>query len=406
MGIYIRTRTAHGRKVPDSPFFWMALDGHQDARGNPLRESTGIRHDAPTPDQRNDNRALAKEIYHARMLELARGEVAGVEAITFADYLDWWIANELPKRRGKEREAVVLPRFRKAFGPLQLTAITRHRVKEWITERLATPTVIVQGKHRREVKAAANTINREVDVLKAILQSAVPTYLESSPLYGMPKLETTTPKRRLMTPDEERKLLAVMRPDDRALFLLGTDALVRLQDCLDVKRSDDHGDRIWIANPKSGKGSYKPISKRLRKALDAIPGDDVYIFARRRRAETERDRRGAVRQMLEMYCRLAGVPYGRKVGGITFHWATRRTGLTRMLTRGVDLGTAQKIGDWKNPDVVLSVYHELIDETARAAVETISRKPREGRVKRNGVKRGKRKVSARQPKHRAARKAE
>jgi hypothetical protein len=141
----------------------------------------------------------------------------------------------------------------------------------WITPRLTTPTLIRKKKYTaaRAVQAGPRTVNREVAVIKAIVQSAVPDFLEVSPLYGMPLLPTTTPQRRLMTEDEEARLLRVMAPDDKALFLLGLDSLIRLMDLLDVKRADDHGATLWIADPKAGGGFAVPISTRARKALNA-----------------------------------------------------------------------------------------------------------------------------------------
>jgi hypothetical protein len=73
-------------------------------------------------------------------------------------------------------------------------------------------------------------------------------------------------------------------------------------------------------------------------------------------------------------CFKAGVPYGRAAGGLTFHWATRRTGATRMLTRRIDPGTVQKVGRWKTAAVVLRIYHELLDDQAQRAVESVSQK--------------------------------
>jgi hypothetical protein len=385
MGVYKRA---------DSPFYWLLLDGYRTPAGAPLRERTKIRHDARTPLQRKDNRALAEQEYHARMTALAKGApVAGDPKVpTFAAQAAWFEQHQLPHRRGREREAPLIPKLVAVFGRLPLTAITRTVVTEiWITPRLTTPTLIRKKKYTaaRAVQAGPRTVNREVAVIKAIVQSAVPDFLEVSPLYGMPLLPTTTPQRRLMTEDEEARLLRVMAPDDKALFLLGLDSLIRLMDLLDVKRADDHGATLWIADPKAGGGFAVPISTRARKALNAyyatLPkaakDDAALIFARRRMAATERDRRSAIRKMLATYCALADppVPYGRRAGGITFHWATRRTGLTRMLTRGVDLGTAQKVGRWKTPDVVLGVYHALVDDVAHAAVNAVGKHTRRSR---------------------------
>lgn len=375
MGVYVRA---------DSKVYWMLLDGYKTVSGAPLREATKIRRDAPTPRQRKDNRDLAEQAYHTRMTELAKSPRARGGMPTFEQRALWFQAHRLPHRKGREREARLIPKLIAVFGALRLDAMTRSAVTElWVTPRLKTPTRIARRKRTaaRSVTAGPSTINREVDFIKAIVQSAVPDYLEISPLYGMPYLPTITPKRRLMTEDEERRLLAVMDVDDKAFFLIALDSLVRLTDVLDLHRDDDRGETVWIGDPKAGGGFEVPLSTRARAALDAHyasagplrPRD--YIFARRRVAKKEHDRRGAIRKMLARYCALASppVPYGRANDGIVFHWATRRTGLTRMLTRGVDLGTAQKVGRWKHPGVVLGVYHELIDDIAHAAVNVVGK---------------------------------
>ena len=89
--------------------------------------------------------------------------------------------------------------------------------------------------------------------------------------------------------------------------------------------------------------------------------------------------------MLKRACLKAGIPYGRKAGGITFHWATRRTGATRMLQRGVDLKTVQAIGHWKSADVVLDIYAETTSRAARQAVELVGSLPKRSRPKRKSA---------------------
>lgn len=380
MGVFTR---------PDSRYYYLRLEGYTDARGNKLREKTKIRSDADTPQQRKANRALAEQLYHARMTELARTDHELPEKrprITLNAYLDtWYVPHALPTHRGAERERSALPHLRAAFGERTLEQIDRAAVSAWITKRLTTGHVIAAGprtKARTLPPPSPSTVNREIDVLKGILQSAVPKYLAASPLYGMKRLHAPTPKRRLMSEDEERRLLAVLSPEDRAFVLVGLDALARLSDILDLKATDDHGDRLWIADPKTGGGFEVPISTRLRKALDALPEDGrEYLFPSRRVAKTERDRRNGVRQMLERACAQADppIPYGRAAGGLTFHWATRRTGATRMLSRNVPVATVQKVGRWQDPGVVLGIYHELIDDDARQAVEAVGPPTRRAR---------------------------
>lgn len=423
MGIYTRD---------DSPWYWMWLEGYSDERGRPLREKTKFRRDAATTPQRKENRRLADQQFHTRMTHLGKGatDPEAKPAIGFCAFATWYRTHKLPRRRGREREAEILDRLIATFGDTPLATLTPSLVTErWITPRLTTPHAIRRG-HRtvaRTVTAGPGTVNREVDVLKAILQAAVPEYLERSPLYGMKRERTTTPKRRLLTAVEETRLLVVMAPDDKALFLIARDSLVRLGDVLDIKRDDVRGDRVWIADPKAGGGFEVPLSRRAQAALQVMAAtpdrgrylrklttnaiaaikaacaassrtysalarehgvseamvrrvaaaqtpespDGTYLFARYRFARTDRDRRSAIQRMLKRACAAATppIPYGRRVGGIVFHWATRRTGATQMLINKVDLGTVQKIGRWKTPDVVLGIYHELIDEKATEAVE-------------------------------------
>lgn len=366
MGVFTRA---------DSPWFWLYLEPVGRLPGQ--KERTDLRCDVKGL-LRKDNLALAEQRYHQRMTARARGtiEPEAKPARTWHQQSAWFRAHTLPHRKGRERETEILDKLDPVFAGYPLSAITRTLVTElWITPRLTTPTVI----GRRTVQAGPRTVNREVAVIKTIVQSAVPDFLEASPLYGMPELDYKTPKRRLMAPDEERRIVAAMAVDDRALFLLGLDSLVRLSDLLDLKRADDHGSRMFIADPKTGDHLEVPISRRARKALDALykaRPESVYIFARRRVADKERDRRGVIRKMLARACEAAGVPYGRKVGGITFHWATRRTGLTRMLANGVNPGAAQKIGGWKTTDVMMTIYHELTDEEGAAAVNMVGRHSR------------------------------
>lgn len=224
---------------------------------------------------------------------------------------------------------------------------------------------------------SARTVNREVDLLQQMLAAAVPAYLDSSPLEGFADLAFTEPVRRTMSVAEEQRILEQLECDDRAIVLIGLDTLTRLGDILDLKRSDDHGTYLTIRDPKNGLPHTAPVSTRVRLALDTLPvpdRPDAYFFARRRRAQTERDRRNAVAKALKRACEAAHVPYGRARAGITFHWATRRTGATRMIRAGGErsVGTTQRIGNWKDPRVLIDIYQETITDDMRAAVESVS----------------------------------
>jgi len=359
MGVY---------RKPESPFWYMFLEG---SGPKPIRTSTGIPVHGGSPEHNKELRRQAQEVYAARMAALARQRHGlspdpAVEppsppppVVTLRPFAAWYATHVVAAHRGAERErelvAMLLAKrvnedgIDVALADLPLDGITRERVTEWMTARRRT--------------ASARTVNREIDVLKAMLRKAAELgHLTVSPLVGMKRLRVVPPKRRLLEAAEELRLLAVADPIDAALLILGIDTLVRFGDLVDLRREDVRGAWAYISDPKDpiqGEPYEVPLSMRARRALRAIPGSESYYFARYRVAALERDRRGAWRQKLKKLCQAAGVPYGRKQGGITFHWATRRTGATRLIRRRVDLKTVQALGHWKQPDVVLAIYTEV-----------------------------------------------
>lgn len=352
-----------------SPYWWMRLSRPGQ---KPLCESTKIPIDAPTKWQRDQNRQAAEQVYAARLVQLARQRhelPTDKPAITFAAFAAWYEVNVIPQHRGDERERELLANLVGFFGRDQVAAITRDRATEYLAKRTQTDGV------------RASTANREMDLLKAMLAAAVPTYLDASPLAGMKRLRQTKIRKRIVEPDEEARLLAQLRPRDQAFYLCAVDTLLRLSDVIDLRRDDDHGSYLEV-DTKTGP-HVAPVSARLRAALDALPqdgpleDDDEYYFYWRRRAQTDRDRRGAVRMMLQRACKRAGIPYGRAAGGITWHTGTRATGATRMLRAGVDAGTVKEVGHWASLEqmgdylgttaALSAAAVDLIDPTVAAA---------------------------------------
>ena len=336
MGVFTR---------PDSPWWWLWLET---APPGQQKERTAVRV-GTTVAQRRDSRPLALDVYHQRMNQLAarihRLPLA-LPALRFGAYAETYVRDVIAHQRGAERARELVKALRKGFGDELLSTIDRARVQQYMTVRRTT--------------ASATTVNREIDVLKAMLRDAVPKYLEASPIVGMKRLSIVKPKRRLMTFAEERKLLAVATdPLVRALLIVGVDSLVRMNDILDLKREDRRGRWIYLADPKNGEPVEVALSVRGAKALDRIPNIGPYYFQGLRGAKVARDRRSRIRRLLQRLCKVAGVPYGRKKGGLTFHWATRRTGATRMLIhKRVPVPVVQRQGTWKKPDVMLQIYAE------------------------------------------------
>lgn len=351
MGVYVRR---------DSPYYWLLLERkHQ----KPLRQPTKIWVRTDTPEQTKENRRTAESAYHAAMLDLAKGTLALPQSTAigkrFTEFAQWYQTHELPKHRGAEREAEILPRLIAFFGAYTLRAITKARVSEYETHRLGQ-------------RVTPSTVNREVDLLKTIMRLAGEQKLvPEGQIAGKKRLHVTKPIKVRLTPADERKILKhLTHPGDKALFLMGLDTLARLGDILDFRTHHDHGKTLTIVDPKNGRPVSVPVSTRLRKALDRVEPQKGYYFWHRRQAKKSRDWRSSVKQMLELACERAGVAYGRVNHAITFHAATRRTGASRMLARGADLETVRSIGGWLD---LRSVQGYLVPEEGnrRKAVELV-----------------------------------
>lgn len=352
MGIYTR---------PDSTFYWLLLERPNGLR--PLREPTKIPANGATAIQRKLLREQAQETYTLRMVELARTDyelpsrTSGT--IRFAEYSAWWETHHLPKRRGAVRDRGCVMHLRAFFGADDLPAITPPRVTEYetkrLTDRIGPPTPSGEDR-RRTVKPS--TVNREVDVLKAMLRDAAPRWLKISPLAGRRKLRTVKIKKRVLSQEEEARLLSALPPADQAFYIVAVDTLMRFSNVYNLKRTDDHKTHLVLEDSKTGPYEV-PLSSRARAALDSLTKKGEYYFWHRHGAKNIHNARTAFRHLLERACRRAGIPYGRNNLGVTFHTATRATGATRLLRKKVDLKTLMEIGNWS--DVRSAIEYDVTD---------------------------------------------
>jgi integrase len=161
-------------------------------------------------------------------------------------------------------------------------------------------------------------------------------------LSGIKHLRVKRSEPFVLSREQEARLLAVVSVADRALLICALDTLLRVSDILRLRREHDRGTYLVVEDSKVK--PYKvPVSSRLRKALDQLPIHRPFYFAHRRSATRARDHRGNVQAMLERACQKAGIPYGRKRNGLTFH-GLRHTGATRLAEAGVSMRTIQEIG--------------------------------------------------------------
>jgi len=337
--------------------------------GKQHRASTGIRSQAPTAAERRALLRQAEEIagtlrtaFRARKAAAWTPPQVNAPCPTLAAYAPVWEAQHGKLQRGYEgRVSYRLKALVDAFGAYTLDALTPAVIHQWRVQRL-------------EAGAAPRTINRDVDTLKGILNTAVPDFLAASPLSRMASLKAAPPITATLNAELEKKLLAELGPEEIAIFLVALDSLVRLGDVLSLRWADVNLDEATarVNESKHGRTYHTPLSTRAVEALRVLyrdntaPHDLVFL-----QCGGDHKRHSSIfTQRLKRQCAKLGIPWGRRSGGLTFHAATRHTGATRLAAAGVDLRTIQELGGWSNLNMLQRYVHPASPQL-RAAVERI-----------------------------------
>ena len=347
---------------------WFTYLGRKD--GKTVRASCKERVQHPTAADRRAAKKRAEATAVQLRAAFAQDKHAGFvpaapDMPTLAAFLPRWEAEWGRLQRGYDgRINYRLRSLEAVFGHLPLTAITPDVVHTWRVGRLASGT-------------APRTVNRDVDLLKSVLAKGVPVYYPESPLRLMPRLKAAPAVIPTLTREDEEKLLAGLDAEDKAIFLVALDALVRLGDVLSLQWEDVNliESTIRVNESKTGRTYHVPLSERAAKALGVLRMDLVsvtvsagYVFPNA--GGDTKQATNSYTQRLKRVCAKAGVRYGRKQGGLTFHAATRHTGATRMAAAGVDLRTIQEVGGWANLSMLQKYVHPA-SQALRDAVEKV-----------------------------------
>lgn len=345
MGIYQRK---------DSPFWWMVVE----TTGKRL--STNIPRDGGSAEQNRELKRQAQEVYakaQARAAASSEGVPVAKERIAFEAFAEWFETHVIAHHRSAERERSMLHRLTTHFQRFpDLTQIDEHAIKEWMTLRAKT--------------VARGTVNRELDVLKLLLKAAVPKYLERSPASEIRHFRVEETERRVLTVDEEARLLAVCNTFERAMLLMALDTLLRLSSVVNLKWAQVKMDRRVII-PLNAKVSLDavPISSRLHETLMQLPRTNDYVFALWHLSKGRTSAKNQAIRLFDALCQKARIPHGRAAEGVTFH-CLRHTGATRALQNGASVRTVMKLGGWKDERTVMRYLHAS-DSDVRAAAESI-----------------------------------
>lgn len=189
----------------------------------------------------------------------------------------------------------------------------------------------------REGKVASSTVNRELGVLRTMhlklkelsrLRVIEPVKCPvENPLTGAPLVdERPRARRRLVSPDEMRRLLAVAHPDVARIAMGAFLTLLRRKDLRLLARArhwDPMAGELRGMQSKTRKPYTVPVGARMRALIDSTPGDHIFDFT-------------GFRKRWAAAITLAGIPDVQLKD-------LRRTGARAMLVAGVDIAAVSRL---------------------------------------------------------------
>jgi integrase len=320
-------------------YFRKMINGHL------FRESTGF------ADQK------AAEL-RANEIELdIRAGVHGSKSTvpSFAEWRGVYRKTYTPLKSARNRDAQIVAYFLPHFGAKRLDEITKSDIVRYLNLRRTQRTGNPGHKSRRLV--SESTVRRERGLLQSIFERAIDDgYDIRNPFRGI-KRGKDKPRTRVLTPDEEAKLVEALHPRFQRFvrFTLGTGCRLDELRGIDAERDID-----WI------RGTVHVVGK-FRKERDVPMQPDA-----RAAIEEQLDEKGKLwtqspqrrREVLAEGCARAKIPT------LTPH-ALRHTFGTRWLQAGGDIYNLSKILGHSTVAVTEAHYAHLLKEDLVAASQRV-----------------------------------
>jgi integrase len=325
----------------------------------------------------------AKKLLKQLLEQVEQGGREAVEAdkMTFNDLADYFEkhyakpAKFLDNRkvegmRNVGRVKGFLKVFRPYFGKMKLTSITYGDILTYRNLRLKVPT------HYKKPRNIA-TMNRELSCLRRVFNIAVRQgWLVRNPVNcGEPLIDISAERRRerILTLEEEKRLLAACAPTGRrrylrAVVILLLDTGARIGETLKLRFCDLDFERRLITfqalNTKTLKERRVAMTERVVEELKRLTANsngasDELVFKTK-----------SVRASFEAACIEAGIETGRPFG-ITIH-SLRHTAATRLVKGQMPIQMVGRILSHQNPQTTYR-YLTANDETLYEAAAILQR---------------------------------
>jgi integrase len=221
---------------------------------------------------------------------------------------------------------------------------------------------IEKWKISRAKQVAQSTVNRELNVVKALLSRAVEwKKLPVSPAQHVRKFDVDDARIRVLNPEEIAYVLTHASPDIALISRVTLECLLRLSEVLGLRR--EHIGSSWIEMRRKGGAVERiPITPELRTALLAHAHQNEWVFGD---GDT-----GKPPTQAAVSVAVTRLTRRLKLRGVSHH-TMRHTGITLMLEAGANPRAIEKLAGWTSLRM-LERYGHVRDAELRRAVRVAS----------------------------------
>jgi len=329
---------------------------HYDFRVNSRR----YRASTETADKHKARDIEARE--RARILEGRHG-IRRQPDIGFREFTTIYLRDHAEiHKRSVRRDREIIKTLHRFFGSLVLHEITRHRIEQFKRERLLGRwRAHKQKRSAKPVQPA--TVNRELDTLKSIFSKAVEWgKLIESPARGVKRLPVENRRTRILSLDEQRRLLKACKAKLRAIVTVALITSARIGEVLSLRWDQCQDGHITFLRTKNGKARRIPLSATLAAVLAEQPQLTAWVFTNPRTGRPYVSVASSFRRALAR----AKIT----TGDVTIH-TLRHTALSRMIEAGYDDYTVMEISGHSSTRM-LARYAHPTDERKQDALESFS----------------------------------
>jgi len=266
---------------------------------------------------------LARQVLQTRKSEIAQDRFkipVKRKSPTFDAVCDRYMEHAKKSKRSWKRDEDTLKVARAFFKRRRIDEVTA-----WDVERF---------KAARVEHVTKSTVNRDLAVLKRLFSLAVDWGLVvKNPLRKVALYRIEEQLMRVLTEEEERRLIEASAPHFKPLIVVGINTGMRRGELLALRweQVDLPGRTITVKHSKSGRVRHVPINKMAQGALSELPGPHAgHVF--RYRGLPIKDVKTAFLKAVKR----ARIPRCR------FH-DLRHSFATRLVLAGVDLATVKEL---------------------------------------------------------------